>query len=265
MRASPSCWHGRRDVRCPRSAGRSWTTARRRCDTTRGASIVQQRGRRPGRQRGTNGGRWTRRVPSQLDGHVLRLVDVGHSDTDGTAVVHIPSLGLVVAGDVLYDRVHPFLVESQDGGRAAWRAAIALVADLQPKPPAKPAPPTRNSSANSWHCSSMAPRPAPESSTRNLSPPPPPWPPSSSTTPSPRQPGNDRGKQVVRLVDPVMRGLRPHTRDHLRHLLVAISHRTPPCSECCDDQFNRPSCSQSTFGLRSNVFPFRDQLPPGTA
>ena len=58
-----------------------------------------------------------------------------------------------------------------------------------PKPPAKPAPPTPNSSANNWRCSSTAPRPAPGSSTPNPSPPPPPSPPSSSTTPSPRQPG----------------------------------------------------------------------------
>lgn len=69
----------------------------------------------------------------ELDGHVVRLADVGHSDTDGTAVVHVPDLGLVVAGDVLYDRVHPFLVESGDGGRDAWRAAIARVTELRPK------------------------------------------------------------------------------------------------------------------------------------
>ena len=57
-----------------------------------------------------------------------------------------------------------------------------------PKPPAKPAPPTPNSSASNWRCSSTAPRPAPGSSTPTPSPPPPPSPPSSSTTPSPRQP-----------------------------------------------------------------------------
>ena len=54
-----------------------------------------------------------------------------------------------------------------------------------PKPPAKPAPPTPNSSASNWRCSSMAPRPAPGSSTPTPSPLPPPSPPSSSTTPSP--------------------------------------------------------------------------------
>ena len=62
-----------------------------------------------------------------------------------------------------------------------------------PKPPAKPAPPTPNSSASNWRCSSTAPRPAPGSSTPNPSPPPPPSPPSSSTTPSPRQPSGEAG------------------------------------------------------------------------
>lgn len=65
-----------------------------------------------------------------------------------------------------------------------------------PKRPAKPAPPTPNSSANNWRCSSMAPRPAPECSTPNPSPPPPPSPPSSSTTPSPRQTGTGEAKRV---------------------------------------------------------------------
>ena len=58
-----------------------------------------------------------------------------------------------------------------------------------PIPPARPAPPTPNSSASNWRCSWTAPRPAAGSSTPTPSPPPPPSPPSSSTTPSPRQPG----------------------------------------------------------------------------
>jgi hypothetical protein len=61
-----------------------------------------------------------------------------------------------------------------------------------PKPHAKLAPPTLNSSANNWSCSSMARQPVPVSSTPTPSPPPPLSPPSSSTTPSSRQPGDDR-------------------------------------------------------------------------
>lgn len=68
-----------------------------------------------------------------LEGHELRIVEVGHSDTDDTSVAHVPDLGLVVAGDVLWDGVHQFLPESVRGGRDAWREAIGAVAALQPR------------------------------------------------------------------------------------------------------------------------------------
>ncbi|MGI5239242.1 MBL fold metallo-hydrolase [Dactylosporangium sp. CA-139066] len=67
-----------------------------------------------------------------LEGHELRIVEVGHSDTDDTSVLHVPDLGLVVAGDVIYNGVHQFLVESKDGGRDAWRKAIDTVEALHP-------------------------------------------------------------------------------------------------------------------------------------
>jgi glyoxylase-like metal-dependent hydrolase (beta-lactamase superfamily II) len=59
-----------------------------------------------------------------LEGHELIVIDVGHSDTDDTSVLHVPELELAVAGDVVYNGVHQFLVESGHGGRDAWRAAI---------------------------------------------------------------------------------------------------------------------------------------------
>ena len=69
----------------------------------------------------------------QLENHELILVDVGHSDTDDTGVVHIPDLHVVVAGDVVYNGVHQFLVESGNGGRDAWRSAISVVEALAPR------------------------------------------------------------------------------------------------------------------------------------
>jgi hypothetical protein len=41
-----------------------------------------------------------------LEGHNLIVVEVGHSDTDHTTILHVPSAGLVVAGDVAYNDVH---------------------------------------------------------------------------------------------------------------------------------------------------------------
>ncbi|PWR07340.1 MBL fold metallo-hydrolase [Micromonospora acroterricola] len=69
----------------------------------------------------------------ELEGHELVIVEVGHSDTDETSVLHVPGLDLVVAGDVIYNGVHQFLVESGDGGRDAWRKAIDAVEALRPR------------------------------------------------------------------------------------------------------------------------------------
>ncbi len=68
-----------------------------------------------------------------LEGHELRIIDVGHTDTDATAVLHVPLLDLVVAGDAVYNGVHQYLVESADGGRAAWLAAIDVIEALEPR------------------------------------------------------------------------------------------------------------------------------------
>ena len=68
-----------------------------------------------------------------LEGHDLVIVEVGHSDTDDTSVLHVPDLGLVVAGDVIYNGAHLYLGESVlvDGLRP-WREAIDKVAALEP-------------------------------------------------------------------------------------------------------------------------------------
>jgi glyoxylase-like metal-dependent hydrolase (beta-lactamase superfamily II) len=68
-----------------------------------------------------------------LEGHDVVLVGVGHTDTDDCAVLHVPDLGLVVAGDAIYNGVHQFLGESGGGGRDAWRAATDTVQNLGPR------------------------------------------------------------------------------------------------------------------------------------
>jgi glyoxylase-like metal-dependent hydrolase (beta-lactamase superfamily II) len=69
-----------------------------------------------------------------LEGHELVIVEVGHSDTDDTSVLHIPDLGLVVAGDVIYNGAHLYLGESVlVDGFEPWREAIDRVAALAPR------------------------------------------------------------------------------------------------------------------------------------
>jgi glyoxylase-like metal-dependent hydrolase (beta-lactamase superfamily II) len=69
-----------------------------------------------------------------LEGHDLEMVEVGHADTDDNSVLHVPDLGLVVAGDVIYNGAHMYLAESVTvGGLGPWRKAIDKVEALDPK------------------------------------------------------------------------------------------------------------------------------------
>jgi glyoxylase-like metal-dependent hydrolase (beta-lactamase superfamily II) len=70
--------------------------------------------------------------PFTIDGSPVVPVEAGHSDTDDTTVLHVPDLGLVVAGDVVYNNVHLYLAEALDGGAAAWHDALDRVAALHP-------------------------------------------------------------------------------------------------------------------------------------
>jgi glyoxylase-like metal-dependent hydrolase (beta-lactamase superfamily II) len=47
-----------------------------------------------------------------LEGTDLASIPLGHTDTDNTTCLHVPSIGLVVAGDAAYNGVHLFLGES---------------------------------------------------------------------------------------------------------------------------------------------------------
>jgi glyoxylase-like metal-dependent hydrolase (beta-lactamase superfamily II) len=68
-----------------------------------------------------------------LEGSTLQIVEVGHSDTVDTTVLHVPDLELVVAGDVIYNGVHQYLAESAGGGLKKWLAAVDIVESLTPR------------------------------------------------------------------------------------------------------------------------------------
>jgi glyoxylase-like metal-dependent hydrolase (beta-lactamase superfamily II) len=67
-----------------------------------------------------------------LEGHELVVVEVGHTDTDNTTCLHVPSAGLVVAGDVAYNDDHLYLVESNSQTRREWIAALDTIEALGP-------------------------------------------------------------------------------------------------------------------------------------
>lgn len=68
-----------------------------------------------------------------LEGQELHAVALGHSDTDHTTALHAPSIGLVVAGDSVYNGVHLYLAEAGRDGLDGWFDALDTVAALRPK------------------------------------------------------------------------------------------------------------------------------------
>jgi glyoxylase-like metal-dependent hydrolase (beta-lactamase superfamily II) len=67
-----------------------------------------------------------------LEGSKLVVVRVGHTDTDDTTCLHVPSIGLVLAGDAVYNGIHPFLNESNRQTRLEWIAALDKIDALKP-------------------------------------------------------------------------------------------------------------------------------------
>jgi glyoxylase-like metal-dependent hydrolase (beta-lactamase superfamily II) len=93
---------------------------------------------------------WKRRFPGQipdrlvpaealddrtfsLEGYTIVATEIGHTDTDHTTCLYVPSIGLVVAGDAIYNGTHPYLVESDGQGLSDWLAAIDKIEALNPR------------------------------------------------------------------------------------------------------------------------------------
>jgi glyoxylase-like metal-dependent hydrolase (beta-lactamase superfamily II) len=61
-------------------------------------------------------------------------VPLGFTDTANTTCLHIPSIGLIVAGDAAYNGVHLHLSESPDQQkRQEWIAALDKMDSLKPR------------------------------------------------------------------------------------------------------------------------------------
>jgi glyoxylase-like metal-dependent hydrolase (beta-lactamase superfamily II) len=69
----------------------------------------------------------------QLEGEELVSIPTGHTDTRNTTCLHVPSIGLVVAGDVAYNDVHIHLGESTADSRKEWIAALDMIESLKPR------------------------------------------------------------------------------------------------------------------------------------
>jgi glyoxylase-like metal-dependent hydrolase (beta-lactamase superfamily II) len=68
-----------------------------------------------------------------LEGHELRVISVGQSDTDPSTVVHVPDLDAVIGGDVCYNRIHVWLALTNHDARLAWIDTIGKIEALAPR------------------------------------------------------------------------------------------------------------------------------------
>jgi glyoxylase-like metal-dependent hydrolase (beta-lactamase superfamily II) len=68
----------------------------------------------------------------QLEGHTLVAVDAGRTDTTYTTCLHVPSIGLLVGGDAVYNGIHPYLGESDTQSRIEWISTLDKLEALQP-------------------------------------------------------------------------------------------------------------------------------------
>jgi glyoxylase-like metal-dependent hydrolase (beta-lactamase superfamily II) len=69
----------------------------------------------------------------EVDGHKFHAIDVEHSDTHATSFLHVPSLRLVAAGDIVYGDCHQFLRQTETKElRHQWLAALDTIAALDP-------------------------------------------------------------------------------------------------------------------------------------
>jgi glyoxylase-like metal-dependent hydrolase (beta-lactamase superfamily II) len=76
-------------------------------------------------------------VPASLDGASIELegralipIDTGYTDTADSTSLHVPSIGLIAAGDVVYNGIHPYLGESSAQTRLQWIDALDKLGTL---------------------------------------------------------------------------------------------------------------------------------------
>jgi glyoxylase-like metal-dependent hydrolase (beta-lactamase superfamily II) len=67
-----------------------------------------------------------------LEGQELRVIALGHTDTANSTALYVPSIGLVVSGDRVYNNTHPYLAECDEYARNEWLRALDKIEALQP-------------------------------------------------------------------------------------------------------------------------------------
>ncbi|HTY55629.1 MAG TPA: MBL fold metallo-hydrolase [Candidatus Binataceae bacterium] len=67
-----------------------------------------------------------------LEGHELRIIEQGRTDCPDSTSLYVPSIGLIVAGDVVYNECHMYVGDTTPESRENWIAALDRLAALNP-------------------------------------------------------------------------------------------------------------------------------------
>jgi len=67
-----------------------------------------------------------------LEGHELRIIEQGHTDSADTTSLYVPSIGLIVAGDVVYNQCRMYVGDTTPESRRNWISALDRLAALNP-------------------------------------------------------------------------------------------------------------------------------------
>jgi len=68
-----------------------------------------------------------------LEGHKLVVVNAGRTDTAHSTCLYVPSIGLIVGGDAVYNGIHPYLGETDTQSRLEWISKLDKLEALKPK------------------------------------------------------------------------------------------------------------------------------------
>src|SRR5262249_20594066 len=68
-----------------------------------------------------------------LEGAELKVIGLGHTDTAHSTALYVPSIGLVVSGDAVYNNTHPYLAECDENTRGEWLRALDKIEALHPR------------------------------------------------------------------------------------------------------------------------------------
>jgi len=68
-----------------------------------------------------------------VDGEVVRIIELDQADIGPTTALHIPAIDAVIAGDTVYNQIHPFLAASSPAEWSKWIGSVDTIAALNPR------------------------------------------------------------------------------------------------------------------------------------